>query len=361
MIIHKQINSIALLLILFWTTGCSSAITRQPGLPPTAHPTPTVLKEQPTQTQMPISRLQITYVQKTSDGFDGIYAIDVTCKTDIKLCLSDPKLLFQMFPSSSSDNTKPTGSISSYDWSPDGNKIALAANNDIFIGDMNTQTWINITNSAEIEEYRPKWSSDGKYIYYLSCSHELGYGYCRLARVTPTGEAKIELLNLIDKSIDYYSVSPDDRTVLFSISDEGFYHLYQSNLDGSNTRPITTAESKEKYPALEETYPLFSPDGKKLVFVRAYYSVDAGTSKKIVDLFIRDINSGEEKDLTEELGDEAFSPVFSPDGKWILFNAYDTNLNSNIMVVSIDEGVIIDATQGIIDKGAPSWRLVRNQ
>ena len=361
MIIHRQINCIALLLILLWTTGCSSVVTRQSGLSSATPPTPTILEEQPTQTQLPISRLQVTYVRETSDGVEGVYAIDVTCQTDDKLCLGDPKLLFQTSPSSSGDLSKPTGYISSYKWSPDGNKIVLSASEDIFIGDMNTQEWTNITNSAEMEEYDPKWSSDGKYIYYLSCSRELGYGFCRLARSTPKGEVKIDLLNLVDNSIDYFTVSPDERIVVFSAPKDGFGHLYQSNLDGSEMRLITTAELEEKYPALEETYPSFSPDGGKLVFMRAYYSLPVGISKQIVDLIIRDINSGEEKNLTEELEDEAFSPVFSPEGEWIVFSAFDTNLNSNIFIVSINEGIIIQVMQGIIDKGAPSWRLARNQ
>lgn len=337
-----------------YTTGCSSAITRQPGLSSATPPTPIVLEEQPTQTQVPISRLQITYVQKTSDGFDGIYAIDVTCQTDDKLCLGDPKLLFQTFPSSSGDLNKPTGSISSYGWSPDGNKIVLSAGKDIFIGDMNTQEWTNITNSAEMDEYDPKWSSDGKYIYYLSCSHELGYGFCRLARSTPKGEDKIDLLNLVDNSIDYFTVSPDNRIVVFSAPKGGFGKLYQSHLDGSEIRPITTTDS-------EEIHPSFSLDGRKLVFVRTNGPTLVASSKRIADIIMRDINPGEEKNLTEKFEGEAYSPVFSPEGEWVAFNAFDTELNGNIYVISIDGTVVIQVTQGNIDKTFPSWRLVRNQ
>lgn len=346
----KQIRKLVYIILAVLLVAC--------GIVKPIQETPTALLERTS--LVPTSKLQITYLEH-KNNFTEIFAVDILCIESDYLCFGEPMLLFKTMPASSDDFKKPKGIVDSYSWSPGGDKIVLSASGDMFIGDMNAQTWTNITNSAETNEYNPKWSSDGKYIYYLSCSRELGYGYCRLDCFTPAGEDKIDLLNLVDKSIDYFTVSPDNRTVVFSVSNDGFYHLYQSNLDGSEIRPITTAELDEKYPALEETYPSFSPDGNRFVFMRAYYSLPVGVSKEIVDLIIRDLNSSTEKNLTKGLENEVFSPVFSPEGKWIVFNAYDANLNSNIMVASIDGKTIVQVTQGIVDKGAPSWRLVRNQ
>ncbi len=365
MIIHRQINYIALLLILLWITGCSSAITQQPGLPSAMSPTPTVLEGQPTrtptpavlveqspQTPIPASNLQITYIQETSNGLDGIYAIDVICQTSHKLCPGEPNFLFQTFPSSNNDPNKPKGLIYSYSWSPDGRKIVLSAGKDIFIGDMKPQGWQNITNSPDTDEYDPQWSSDGKYIYYQSCPGEPGNGFCRLVRSTPKGEGKVNLLNLVDNSIDYFTVSPDDQLVIFAVPEHGFDKLYQSHLDGSEIRPITATNS-------EEMHPSFSLDGRMLVFVRNN-GPTIGTGKHIANIIMRDMNSGEEKNLTEKFEEQAFSPVFSPEGEWVVFTAFDEDSNGNVYAISIDGTVLLQVTQRTIDKTFPSWRLMRN-
>ena len=152
--LHKTIIFTTFLLLIVLIAGCSSSTTQEPNSFTPVQATLTPLEEQPT--SMSKSRLQITYVQKTSDNSDELYAIEVTCQTDNKLCLDNPKLLFKTLPSSASDFDQPRGSISSYRWAPDGGKIVLSANKDIFIGDVDSQEWQNITNSAQTDEYEPK-------------------------------------------------------------------------------------------------------------------------------------------------------------------------------------------------------------
>jgi hypothetical protein len=344
--LQRKIKFIILVFVPLWLAGCSSMLTKTANSPSATPFASVMVHEQPT--KILTSRTQITYIQNVGDDVDGIYAIDVTCQSSTKLCPGEPKLLFQTFPSSSNDPNKPTGLIDNYSWSPDGNQIALSANKEIFIGDMNTQEWVNITNTTKLEEYTPQWSSNGKYIYYLACSYDLGYGVCRLARSSPTGESKTDLLRLVDYQIDDFAVSSDDASVVFSSPKDGFDNLYQSKLDGSDLRPITTA-------ALEDKAPSLSPDARSLAFVRTNYA-NGGIDNEKADLIMKNLESGKEENLTSELDDEVFSPSFSPAGDWIAFNAYDKDLNSNIFVISINQGGILQVTQGKIDKGGPSWR-----
>ena len=67
------------------------------------------------------------------------------------------------------EQSQPKGLLTDYSWSPDGNNIALISGKDILIGNIVTQEWTNITNSPEyVDEHNPKWSNDGRYIYYFT-------------------------------------------------------------------------------------------------------------------------------------------------------------------------------------------------
>ena len=112
---------------------------------------------------------------------------------------------------------------------------------------------------------------------------------------------------------------------------------------------------------LEETSPSFSYDGSLVVFVRTNRPVMVADSKLESDIVVQNSNWDSEKNLTDEFDDEATSPAFSFDGKWIAFDASDEDLQYNIYVVSIDHGVVIQATHGNDDKVFPSWRLFYEQ
>ena len=102
---------------------------------------------------------------------------------------------------------------------------------------------------------------------------------------------------------------------------------------------------------ISENTSSFSPDGQKAIFTRSttQYYVDSS------DIVVKDLISGKEKNLTENFDGLAFSPMFSPDGKWILFDSFDTGLNANIFLVSLEQGNIVQVTQGN-EEICPAWR-----
>lgn len=93
------------------------------------------------------------------------------------------------------------------------------------------------------------------------------------------------------------------------------------------------------------------------MFVRTDAPTLTGGSDLVSDIIVRTLDSGEEKNLTEEFDDRASSPVFSPDGKWIAFGGFGSDRVFTIYVVSVDRGKIIQVTRGVTDKLSPSWRL----
>ncbi len=70
---------------------------------------------------------------------------------------------------------------------------------------------------------------------------------------------------------------------------------------------------------------------------------------------MKDLITGEEKNLTENFDRLAASPVFSPDGNWLAFDAGDSESNWDIFLVSLETGNIIQVTQGNNETG-PAWR-----
>ena len=349
----NKLKLFTIILFLISSSGCSALGTKQPDsstLTPVQADSTDITE---TATSLPSSKLQLTFMEYKSD-FTEFFAIDVDCVQNDKLCFSEPTLLFKTMSASSNDPNKPMGLIDSYSWSPEGDEIVLSANKDLFIGDMNTTEWKNITSSPNVEEYDPTWSQDKRYIYYLACTQDdTGMGSCKLARFDLIENTNTLLLDSIEDSIATFSVSPDNQSVVFSVSN-GFDRLYRSDLDGSNMHQVAITD-------LEETSPSFSYDGSLVVFVRTNRPVMVADSKLESDIVVQNSNWDSEKNLTDEFDDEATSPAFSFDGKWIAFDASDEDLQYNIYVVSIDHGVVIQATHGNDDKVFPSWRLFYEQ
>lgn len=345
----NKLNFFIIAVFLVSSSGCSILATEQPvsSTPATVQANPTNIAE--TSTPLPSSKLQITFI-KNKSNFAEFFAVDITCAENDKLCFGEPILLFTTMPASSNSPNQPMGRIRSYSWSPEGDKIVLSAGKDLFVGDMNTQEWENITNTPEVEEYDPKWSQDKRYIYYLACTQDdTGMGSCKLARLDLIENTNAFLLDSIESSIATFTVSPDNQSVIFSVS-EGFDRLYQSDLDGSNMKELTMS-------ALEEVAPSFSNDGNLVAFMRTNRPIMVAESKEMSDIILQNSTWDAEKNLTVEFEGKATSPVFSYDGKWVAFDALEADNHFNIYVVSIDGRTVIQVTEGIDSEVTPSWRL----
>lgn len=309
-------------------------------------PTSTIINS----TLTPTSKLQITYVQiKENKNFTDFYTIDITCRSLDNICFGSPKLLFRSLEASSSEQSKPKGWIADYSWSPDGKRIALISNRDILIGNTDTQEWTNITNTPNVDEYELKWTSDGKFIYYIACSRDYS-GMClpEFYRSDPTGQENLALLQSMSQYMNSFDLSPDGKEIVYSITEsQGYYQLYRANLDDSKIRPITSG-------SINISTPSFSPDGLKVAFVRFNYLSNVN-SRRQADIIVKDLISGSEKNLTENFNGEVSSPDFSPDGEWIVFYSFDTELNTNIFLVSLEQGDIVQVTQGN-EEANPAWR-----
>jgi len=89
--------------------------------------------------------------------------------------------------------------------------------------------------------------------------------------------------------------------------------LYVMNMDGSGVRPLTAANEGQK---MNDEYPDWSPDGRRVVFQRVIRLADGGAES---DLWLVDVDSGSETQLTDTPDVWDSTPSFTANGTSVLF------------------------------------------
>jgi len=293
------------------------------------------------------TRYQLTFISNQHEGYDGLYAIDISCLDSNNPCFSNPKLLFEV----PKKGVGPRVPITSYSWSPDGQQIAIDAtgiegHGDIFVGTWDGRNWRNLTISPS-SEWNPIWSSDGKRTAYLANPDPSKEAV--VFSTNPDGKDLSQILNLPKGiySIAYFSLSPDGKQIAFTANVTSFYYqLFTSNLDGSELRQLTNTDDNYYSPA-------FSEDGLYILCVRGKDNPDKSS------LVMIKIDSGEVYNITMESQNYQLSPSWSPVGNWIAFSS-DYDGNYNIYLIKSDGTNLIEITKAISDDFSPSWRVIKN-
>jgi Tol biopolymer transport system component len=122
--------------------------------------------------------------------------------------------------------------------------------------------------------------------------------------------------------------------------------IYIINADGTNLRRVTTDSSREEQPA-------FSPDNKRIVYVRA--SAERNLVPQGDELFTA-YTDGSKRTSILKMNASLSHPRYSPDGTKIVFAAFLLDkLNSEIFVVNADGTGLKQLTYDAGDDYAPTW------
>jgi tricorn protease len=267
-----------------------------------------------------------------------------------------------------------------------GDKIYFLSDRDhtanIFYYDVKSKKISKVTNHTE---YDVKWPSIGK----KAIVYENG-GYIYRLDLASGKSAKVPVQLYDDKPLtrsyykkvgsrpNWYTISPDGKRALFGARGE----IFTIPAKKGETRNLT------KSPGANDRYPLWSPDGKWILYVSdktgeyefylapqdgkgkteqitknsdtyRYYGLWAPDSKKFVyadlkqKLYLFDINTKTQQEIDYDPKDKIRFYRWSADSNWIVYTKSAENNYRNIWVYSLEQKKAFQLTGNMADDSRP--------
>lgn len=248
--------------------------------------------------------------------------------------------------------TKGTSSSSSPRWSPDGKRIAFVTGGQIWTmkpdGDDRDQI-TKISGGAG----GPVWSADGKWIafgseVYPECSNDP----CNKETDDAAENNKVKAHvtdRLLFKHWDHWT--DRKRSHVFYVSSKGGTAIQLTK--GDFDSPPYGADSYSNY--------AFSPDGKMIAYIKNPDKVEAMSTNS--DIYLRNLSGGEDKHVTAGMKGYDASPVFTPDGKYLIFRSQPRATFEadrwRIMRYNIATAEMVELTRGF-DQQADEMAITRD-
>jgi len=270
-------------------------------------------------------------------------------------------------------------SVRSLMWSPDGSKIAFMKSqrlekdyesmSHIWLYDVRTEESMQLTNSHKGES-NPQWLPDGRLVFTSERD-----GKNKMYVISPDGGEAVRFFDDDDAPVNGTFSKDGTKIVYAKISerpdkeewekkkkkkDDGYFwekkltyrHIWVYDIDSKTAQRVTEGNFDN------DRNPVFSPDGKWIVFSSnrsgSFWREDNNT-----DLWIVPADSGAVRQLTTNEGPDA-GPVFSPDGRFIAYTSSPrTNHGADqmeIMVIPFEGGTPKCLTNGLdYTASGPIW------
>jgi dipeptidyl aminopeptidase/acylaminoacyl peptidase len=271
--------------------------------------------------------------------------------------------------------------------SPDGAWVAYSvsavdsakdkSDSDVWMTSWDGTQAVRLTSSPESES-SPRWSSDGRYLAFLSGRQE-GKGAQLWLLDRRGGEA--QRVSQVRGGISDYAWSPDSKRIVLVVEEETDTIAAKDTGEKKTPKPIVIDRytfkrdivgylgSKRSSLVLfdvgtrktesltrgvtDDDEPAWSPDGGRIAFVRR--RVPEPRDMENSDVFVIEARVGATpRRLTDFPGPDGGRPTWSPDGKWIAFLRGDdprfSAYHQNKLAVVASDGGIVRVLTGSLDR-----------
>ncbi len=190
--------------------------------------------------------------------------------------------------------------ITSASLSPKGERMVVTARGEVFNIPVDKGVTKNITRTPGAHERDAQWSPDGKHIAYISDAT----GETELYLQDSEGGEPIQLTKNNDTYIRTFHWSPDSKKIVYTDRKNRINLLDVSNKQLTNVSQSLLGEARNVS---------FSPDNNWLTYSRV-------SDNNFSIVYVYDIAGKKEYPVTDKWY-ESYSPVFSTDGKYLVFTS----------------------------------------
>lgn len=135
------------------------------------------------------------------------------------------------------------------------------------------------------------------------------------------------------------SFSPDGKKIIYQSDVNGNWDLFIYDLTTGQTQQVTNSPAHEENPS-------FSPDGMHIVYTStADDHRDVDFDQKLRDIFVMDLNTHEEKNLTRN-GSDDWRPRYSFSGKFITFVSQRNDLREDVPFYELHSDIFVMENTG---------------
>ena len=182
--------------------------------------------------------------------------------------------------------------------SPDGLRIAVELDNDIWVYDLESGGGNRITDSNKNE--LPIWTSDGKSVIY-GTEKDTSY---KIYRKSANGSGEAEEIHTSKFRLKPYSVHPTENVLAIVASNRhGDVDIITKSLTDSSIEEVSATKFREDTPR-------FSPDGKWV----SYFSMDSGQPQVYVQSW-----GADDKSKIPVTKNSGMFPIWSPKGDELFY------------------------------------------
>ena len=235
--------------------------------------------------------------------------------------------------------TSQTSSSAGPRWSPDGKRLAYTNGGQVWTMDPDGSHRDQVTRIST-GAGGPVWSPDGKWIAFVSDVYpECTNDACNKAEDEKVDNSKVKA-HVTDRLLFKHWVEWRDRKRT---------HVFVVPAKGGEARDFTPGDfDSPPYAASSSVDYAFSPDGASLVYLRNPDKVEAISTNS--DIYIQSLASGNARNITAGMNGYDATPVYTPDGKYLLFRSQATATFEadrwRIMRYNPISGEIVELTSG---------------